>query len=70
MLVEVEARVLEGVVVQMDKNEVLTQGFKTEPGGVGQVVIGLKVQVEIVSGGTNFGPQKHSCVPKGLPWSC
>jgi hypothetical protein len=35
MLVEVEARVSEGVVVEMDKTQVLTQGFNTEPGWAG-----------------------------------
>jgi hypothetical protein len=31
MLVEVEERVLEGVVVEMDKTQVLTHGFNAEP---------------------------------------
>jgi hypothetical protein len=35
MLVEVEARVSEGVVVEMDKTQVLTQGFNVEPGWAG-----------------------------------
>jgi hypothetical protein len=35
MLVEVEARFSEGVVVEMDKTQVLTQGFNTEPEWVG-----------------------------------
>jgi hypothetical protein len=35
MLVEVEARVSKGVVVQMDKTQVLTQGFNVEPGWAG-----------------------------------
>jgi hypothetical protein len=35
MLVEIEARVLEGVVVEMDKTQVLTHGFNTEPGWAG-----------------------------------
>jgi hypothetical protein len=35
MLVVVEARVSEGVVVEMDKIQVLTQGFNTEPGWAG-----------------------------------
>jgi hypothetical protein len=35
MLVELEARFLEGIVVKMDKTHVLTQGFDVEPGWVG-----------------------------------
>ena len=35
MLVEFEARVLEGVVVEMEKTDVLTQGFNVEPGWAG-----------------------------------
>ena len=35
MLVEVEARVSEGVVVEMDKTQILTQGFNVEPGWAG-----------------------------------
>jgi hypothetical protein len=35
MLVEVEARVLERIVVEVDKIRVLTQGFNAEPGWAG-----------------------------------
>jgi hypothetical protein len=35
ILVEVEARVSEGFVVEMDKTQVLTQGFNAEPGWAG-----------------------------------
>jgi hypothetical protein len=35
MLVQVEVRVSEGVVVKMDKTQVLTQGFNAEPGWAG-----------------------------------
>ena len=31
MLVEIEARVSEGVFVEMDKTQVLTHGFNTKP---------------------------------------
>jgi hypothetical protein len=35
MLVEFEARFLEGVVVEMEKNQVLIPGFNVEPGWAG-----------------------------------
>jgi hypothetical protein len=57
MLVVVEAKVWKIIVVKMDKIQVQSKFFALSLDGLDKWSLDLRFQVEIVSGGTNFGPQ-------------